>query len=229
MERHKDQRWGNWSIFQCLTVDASKNQPRPLKFTAAGPEVSFSGPSAAETLTDITINKGKTKYYISAKFGGTLTFFNSGVTKILPADEIKSGEITNANGIALLNALGIDNKTFCKIFNMYAKGKPGKFSPKQKMDGNENLQNLVSSGIASGYYYAQAGKGEDQFFKIDEKYNKKASTITTTPIVYYGGLDGKGKRVDVVFESDKYTFKVNIRNKQGGIYPSHIMCDYREK
>jgi hypothetical protein len=216
---------GNFTV----TVDASKNQPRPLKFTGAGPEVSFSGPSVAETLTDITVNKGGKKYYISAKFGGTLTFFNSGVAKVLPADEIKSGQITNANGKALLKTLGIDNKTFCEVFNAYAKGKPGKFTPKKISADIDKLQNLVSSGIGSGYYYAQAGKGADLFFKIDGKYNKKASAITTTPVVYYGGLDGKGKRIDVVFESDKYFFKVNIRNKQGGIYPTHIMCDYKAK
>ena len=225
MARELGLKKGNFTI----TVDASKNQPRPLKFTGSGPEVSFSGPTVAETLTDITVNKGGKKYYISAKFGGTLTFFNSGVTKVLPPDEIKSGEVKNANGKTLLKTLGIDNKTFCEVFNMYAKGKPGKFTPKKISPDIAKLQNLVSSGIGSGYYYAQAGKGADLFFKIDEKYNKKASTITSTPIVYYGGLDGKGKRIDIVFESDKYFFKVNIRNKQGGIYPTHIMCDYKAK
>lgn len=216
---------GNFTV----SLDGSANKPRPLAFTSKGPEVSFSGESVAETLTDITVNKEGTPYYISAKFGGTLTFFNSGVAKTLPADEIKKGEIKNPNGVALLKALGIDNKSFCAVFNYYAKGKPGKFTPNQISADIPKLQNLVSSGIGSGYYYAQAGKGEDQFFKIDDKYNKKASAITTTPQVYYGGIDGKGKRIDIVFESDKYVFKVNIRNKQGGIYPSHIMCDYKAK
>lgn len=216
---------GNFTI----SLDGSANKPRPLAFTSKGPEVSFSGESVADTLTDITINKDGKPYYISAKFGGTLTFFNSGVAKTLPADEIKKGEIKNPNGVALLKALGIDNKSFCAVFNYYAKGKPGKFTPKQISADIPKLQNLVSSGIGSGYYYAQAGKGEDQFFKIDDKYNKNASAITTTPQVYYGGIDGKGKRIDIVFESDKYIFKVNIRNKQGGIYPSHIMCDYKAK
>ena len=225
MARELGLKKGNFTV----KVDASKNQPRPLKFSAAGPEVSFSNDSSAATLTDITVIKGNKPYYISAKFGGTLTFFNSGITKVLSPDEIKSGEIKNANGKALLKTLGIDNKTFCEVFNAYAKGKPGKFTPKKISADIAKLQNLVSSGIGSGYYYAQAGKGADLFFKIDEKYNKKASTVTSTPTVYYGGIDGKGKRIDVVFESDKYFFKVNIRNKQGGIYPTHIMCDYKAK
>jgi hypothetical protein len=225
MARELGLKKGNFTI----SLDGSANKPRPLTFTASGPEVSFSGESVADTLTDITINKDGKPYYVSAKFGGTLTFFNSGIAKTLPADEIKKGEIKNPNGVALLKALGIDNKSFCAVFNYYAKGKPGQFIPRQVSADIAKLQNLVSSGIGSGYYYAQAGKGEDQFFKIDDKYKKKASTITTTPQVYYGGIDGKGKRIDVVFESDKYYFKVNIRNKQGGIYPTHIMCDYKAK
>jgi hypothetical protein len=216
---------GNFTV----SLDGSANMPRPLAFSSSGPTVSFSGESVAATLTDITIVKGTETYYISAKFGGTLTFFNSGVAKTLPANEIKSGQIKNPNGIALLKTLGIDNKSFCNVFNYYEKGKAGEFKPKQISADIAQLQNLVSSGIGSGYYYAQAGKGEDQFFKIDSKYNKKASTITSEPQVYYGGIDGKGKRVDVVFESDKYYFKVNIRNKQGGLYPTHIMCDYKAK
>ena len=216
---------GNFTV----RLDGSANKPRPLAFSSSGPTVSFSGKNVAETLTDITVIKEGQEYYISAKFGGTLTFFNSGVAKTLPADEIKKGEIKNANGIALLKTLGIDNKSFCAVFNYYEKGKAGKFIPKYPNADIAKLQNLVSSGIGSGYYYAQAGKGEDQFFKISDKYNKIASTITSEPQVYYGGIDGKGKRVDVVFESDKYYFKVNIRNKQGGLYPTHIMCDYKAK
>jgi hypothetical protein len=216
---------GNFTV----RVDGSANKPRPLAFSSSGPTVSFSGESVAETLTDITVIKEGKEYYISAKFGGTLTFFNSGVAKTLPADEIKKGEIKNANGIALLKTLGIDNKSFCAVFNYYEKGKAGEFKPKKISADIGKLQNLVSSGIGYGYYYASAGKGEDQFFKIDQKYNKKASTVTSEPVVYYGGIDGKGKRIDVVFESDKYYFKVNIRNKQGGLYPTHIMCDYKAK
>jgi hypothetical protein len=216
---------GNFTV----QVDGSKNQPRPIVFTGKGPEISFSGKTVAETLTDITVNKKGDPYYISAKFGGTLTFFNSGISKILPASEIKKGEIKNPDGISLLKTLGIDNKSFCAVFNYYEKGKAGQFTPKYPAANKEQLQNLVSSGIGSGYYYAQAGKGEDLFFKIDEKYNKKASTVTTLPKVYYGGIDGKGKRIDVAFESEKYQFKINIRNKQGGLYPTHIMCDYKAK
>lgn len=204
------------------------NQKRPLKITPQGPEITQPG-TVAETVADIIVYKGKEPYYLSLKFGGTLTFFNSGITKILPANEIQSGEIKNQSGKILLEALGIDNKTFCAVFNSYAKGKPGQYKIKQGKADIAKLQHLVSSGIGSGYYYVQGGKGTNLFFKVDEKYNKNASKITSEPKVYYGGIDGKGKRVDIVFESAKYVFKVNIRPKDRGVYPTHIMCDYKAK
>lgn len=205
------------------------NQKRPLVITPQGPEITQKS-TVAETVADIIIRKTNFEtYYLSLKFGGTLTFFNSGVTKILPESEIKSGEIKNTSGRILLDALGIDNKSFCAVFNYYAKGKPGQFIPKHKNADIPKLQHLVKSGIGEGYYYVQSGKGSDLFFKIDEKYNESASKITSQPKVYYGGVDGKGKRIDIVFESEKYIFKVNIRPKDRGVYPTHIMCDYKAK
>jgi len=210
--------------------EGEKNQSRPLKFDGGGPIIAFSAGSAAETLTDITITKGSTKYYLSAKFGNTLTFFNSGITKVLPADEIKSGEIKNQDGKALLATLGIDNKTFCKVFNDYPDADFSDLNgPTSKYDSSK-LKNLIKSGIGEGYYMVKAGgKGGYEFSKIDSKYANLASDVTGPVSVYYGGLGGNGKRIDIVVESALYKFKINIRNKQGGLYPSHIMCDYVKK
>jgi hypothetical protein len=215
---------GNFEVIP----EGAKNQSRPLGFKSGGPVVEFSQGSAAETLTDITIKKGDTKYYLSAKFGNTLTFFNSGVTKFLPANEIKAGKITNSDGIALLDTFGIDNETFCKVFNDYP---DANFSEQNGASTNYDIpkmKNLVKSGIGEGYYMVKAGGKSSQFEEIDSQYADTASDVSA-PIVYYGGIGGNGKRVDVTFESPTYKFKINIRNKQGGLYPSHIMCDYTKK
>ena len=45
-------------------------------------------------------------------------------------------------------------------------------------------------------------------------------------IAYYGGKTSAGKRVDIDIDTPNIMLKINIRNKQGGVYPSHIMCDY---
>jgi hypothetical protein len=215
---------GNFKVIP----EGAKNQSRPLGFKSGGPVVEFSQGSAAETLTDITIEKGDKKYYLSAKFGNTLTFFNSGVTKFLPASEIKAGKITNSDGIALLDTFGIDNETFCKVFNDYP---DANFSEQNGASTDYDLskmKNLVKSGIGEGYYMVKAGGKSSQFSNIDSEYTDTASDVSA-PIVYYGGIGGNGKRVDVTFESPTYKFKINIRNKQGGLYPSHIMCDYTKK
>jgi hypothetical protein len=207
-----------------------ENQKRPLKFSSSGPTIDFAGESVASTLTDITIVKDNKNYYISVKYGSTLTFFNSGVTKALPASEIKSGKITNPNGIALLETFGINNKLFCQVFNQYGDTEFSKFNknPASTKYDIDKIKNLIKSGIGDGYYMAHIKKSGAEFYKVDKNYSETASDVTS-PKVYYGGIDGSGKRVDITVESSLYSFKINIRNKQGGIYPSHIMCDYIKK
>ena len=215
---------GNFNVIP----EGAKNQSRPLGFKSGGPVVEFSQGSAAETLTDITIDKKGTKYYLSAKFGNTLTFFNSGITKILPASEIKAGKITNSDGVALLDTFGIDNETFCKVFNDYPDADFSKVNGASTKYSISKMKNLIKSGIGEGYYMVKAGGKSSQFEHIDSKYTDTASDISA-PVIYYGGIGGNGKRVDVTFESPTYKFKINIRNKQGGLYPTHIMCDYTKK
>ena len=73
------------------------------------------------------------------------------------------------------------------------------------------------------------GVGPIKIFKVDESYMKRASNINGSLVVHYGGMSGKGKRVDITCESSVYKFTINLRNKQSGKFPSHIMCDYKSK
>ena len=209
--------------------ESDKNQSRPLTFEGGNPVVKFSNTTAAATLTDITINKGSDTYYLSAKFGSTQTFFNAGLTTIFPAAEIKSGEVKNSNGRAILETLGIDNKIFCRVFNEYPNTDFSSLSgPTDKYDVSK-MSNLIKSGIGEGYYMVTAGNKGYGFYKIDSSYTDQASNITSGVNVYYGGIGGKGKRIDVTFESSLYKFKLNIREKLGKLYPTHLMCDYVKK
>lgn len=75
----------------------------------------------------------------------------------------------------------------------------------------------------------KGGKGKYSFFEVTDEFAKKAATPQGGITILYGGDTGKGKRIDLKFESEYYIFKLNIRNKQGKLYPSHIMCDYVRK
>ena len=66
-------------------------------------------------------------------------------------------------------------------------------------------------------------------FEMTEQLMKKSSKLTGQVMLHYGGQRGNGKRLDITCESSEYKFMFNLRNKQGGLYPSHIMCDYKKK
>ena len=84
------------------------------------------------------------------------------------------------------------------------------------------------SGIGSGYYMVKGSDtGAFDFFLIDDEYLKKAAKPTSGIFVEYGGAGGTAKRVNVKFTTGKYKITINIRNKQGGIAPTHIMADYK--
>ena len=69
--------------------------------------------------------------------------------------------------------------------------------------------------------------GKVYYWWVGESENKKFADVSSSKMIaYYGGKSGKGKRIDIEFSNRYYKFKVNIRNKQSGVYPSHIMLDY---
>ena len=213
-----------------IVEEGGKNQKRPLEFTADGPIIGHSGESVAATLTDLTIiAEGKT-YYVSLKYGSTLTFFNAGVAvSTFPASEIQEGRISNPSGVSILKMLGIDNEIFCRVFNEYGQTDFKQYHTSSSDYDQQKLFNLIHSGIGSGYWMLKGtGKGST-LYEITEEYAKKAATPIGGINIQYGGANGEGKRVDISFESSEYYFKLNIRNKQGGLYPSHIMCDYKKK
>ena len=119
----------------------------------------------------------------------------------------------NPNGKSLLETLGIDNKTFCEVFNEYPDGNFSSSNGATTRYDSSKIANLIKSGIGEGYYIVTAGRKGYEFYKIDSSYLNEASDITSGVEVYYGGLEGKGKRVDVIFESALYKFKINIRSK----------------
>ena len=177
-------------------------------------------------------------FYISVKYGKTLAFFNCGVqgkgskeaTAFFPHDKMQKGEIAPA-GKTLLDMFNIDEKPFIDIFKNYGKGgsglKPYKFDTTLSNSQKTALEKLIYTGVGHGYYMAHFISGRFEFYKVDENYCKQASTLSGDKVeLQYGGGDGKSKRINMIFSTNKYDFTFNIRNKQGAVYPSHTNGDY---
>ena len=213
----------------------AKNTPRPIMLSAGAPIISPAQPeNHGEKLSDIDIihDNGK-RSYLSLKFSSTLTFINSGVAaKYFPGNEIKTGTVKKPDGVAILKTLGIDNERFCKVFNNY--GKPKKAGdPSHKVDvsliiNKTGLKKLLQTAMGANYWMVHGMPGGKVYFwEMSTTLNNNASRISGPIMLYYGGMDGKGKRIDMTFSNSYFEFKLNIRNKQGGLYPSHLMLDYK--
>ena len=215
-----------------VTLEGGRNQPRPVKVQGSQPYIEPIKPGDhGKKVTDITMHMGNNKdAYLSLKSGDTLTFINSGVSKeYFPMEEMKKGMVKKKDGITLLNMWGINNAKFCQIFNQYGSG--------VKMDDHivdvtkdvdkSKLKKFMQTAIGSGYFMIHEDSGKIKYWYISDAMNKKYANIDScTFTAYYGGKSGKGKRIDIEFENRYYFFSMNIRNKQSGIYPSHIMLDY---
>lgn len=213
-----------------LFVDAegAENKPRPLMINGKSVLVSPGLVDIGATVTDITLRKGTTKLappglFLSLKFSGTVTFFNSGTKKYLTDAELQSGLIKNAGGIALMDMFGIDNAIFCSVFN--GTMKRGMSVDTTRKINRTSLENLIKSGIGYGFHMIHKKGSTIISKKIDVQYRDAASKVQSVK-VFYGGKTGTGARVDIEVRTPKYVLKFNFRNKQGGKYISHLMCDY---
>lgn len=211
-----------------VDAEGAENKPRPLMINGKNVLVSPGLVDIGATVTDITLRKGSSKtakagVFLSLKFSGTVTFFNAGTKKYLTDSELESGLIRNAGGLALLDMFGIDNAIFCSVFN--GKGRNFKSVVTTNKINRTALENLIKSGIGYGFHMVHKMGNKIVSKKVDKAYRDAASKVQTVT-VYYGGKTGTGARVDIEVKTPKYILKFNFRNKQGGKYISHLMCDY---
>jgi hypothetical protein len=207
------------------------NNKRPFTFTSGGviigSKIPISNNNLGPVVTDITLECGKKQVYLSLKTGGTVTFFNSGIKTVLSPAEIKTGKISNKDGLKILNMFNIHDALFCDIFN--GKLKQGYSEDVWKTmtsTQKSQLKNFLKSGIGHGYTIVHKLSSETKVYEIDEKYMEEAATPMSC-VVYYGGKGGAGKRIDMEIKTGHYTLKLNMRDTQGGDgYPTRMMCDY---
>jgi len=217
-------------------VDAvgGKNQPRPLTYSG-GLYVTAGGKKTKDigsTVTDITtVWGGKEDQYLSLKYGSTLTFINSGVGKVFTEKDYRNNfeGYTNPIGNAIFEMFAIDKEEYAAVFNEYGKGYKGKKVDVTRDADVKKIQDLLEYAIGYGYWMVHGTGSKVDCYEMDKAYMKKASKNSGKIMLHYGGSSGRGKRLDIHMESSVYKFMWNLRNKQGGKYPSHIMCDYKKK
>jgi hypothetical protein len=208
--------------------EGAANKKRPLMFS---PKILIDPKpdnDIGAIVTDITLLcNDKPIVYLSAKFSTTVTFFNVGIKKILSTEQIKSGKITDQNGLKLLNLFNINDAMFCDVFNGKLKtGYNEDVWATMDSTQKQNLKELLASGIGQGYHVIHKLPGKIKSTKIDKNYLNLASTPKSC-IVYYGGKGGTAKRIDMEITTGKYKLKLNMRDTQGSSgYPTRLMCDF---
>lgn len=204
------------------------NNKRPLN-TTGNIEIGQGFKDVGKTLSDITLTDGRNDIvHLSLKTGNTTTFFNVGVARILPRNELETGQITNQAGVKLLELFGLDNHRVCKIFNK-DQSVAGKEDSIQTVN-KQKLEHFIKSGIGYGYHMIHKKSSGIISKKIDKAYAEKASRVQSVEI-FYGGKGGSGTRIDIIVETPVYTFNFNIRDSSGNKngYPSHIFGEYKYK
>ena len=213
--------------------EGGKNKSRPIVMSGVYPIILPSQPEAhGEKLTDITLRHANNKpTYLSLKYGDTLTFINSGVAKEhFLENDMKTGKVSMKSGQQILKAFGVNNQKFCKVFNDYGDGKQvDPHEVKVKLD-KTTLKKLLETAIGANYWMVHLEKnGSMYFWQITKAKNNAYSNVDGNGTLFYGGKQGRGKRIDLEFSNQYFDFQMNIRNKQSGLYPSHIMLDYTSK
>ena len=240
---------GMQSIHSC----GSLNNRRPLMMTNDGQivvgdsDIASTGDKVADVKVDTVGRRGTIN--LSLKSGTTVSFCNAGVSKLFPASsfakylederngilEYHGGSANGMTGNDLLQFFGIDPIKFADVFVQYRNDKESKKSKSAKKDeedvtqliaSNPNFYKFVCSVI--GYDYILIHElGPDIHcydLKTQEDLDNFIGRLEYAKVLY--PINGEAKRIDIVVKYSNIIIKFNIRNKQSGIFPSHLMSDY---
>lgn len=214
------------------------NNRRPLTFTKDSitcGKIIGNNFNIGKTVSDVTLITDNKEYpiYLSLKSGSSVTFVNSGIKTLFTKEFFDGGEL-NGNGKLLLDMLSLDSNKFRNIFNSYNKDYSKNKSTKDtvnildKLKDNGVFKKFMRSVIGCGFIMVHQVKGDNVeyiSFLEEKNLNDFITDIKEAYILYPN--DGKAKRIDIVVKYSKIEFKINLRSKDGGIYPTHIMADYK--
>ena len=134
----------------------------------------------------------------------------------------------------MLDFFGLDHERFASIFANY--------SGKGKRNGAKDIVDVTDSAKTKqfmeflrtviGYNYVLVHKmdnGKIHYYNLmtPKDLDNFIGKIQSMEILY--PQNGDAKRVDIVLETTNLKIKFNIRSKDGGIEPTHLMSDYTIK
>ena len=214
-----------------------QNTPRPFEVDGKQPYVAPRKHQAhGAVMTDIDVfYKSKPTSHLSAKSGPSLTFINSGTKSLFSDKDIKEHNIQTNKGKALLEMCGLDEDAFCNTFNNFGKSHQTAKNIKNSGPKKVNkgiLEKFLKTAMGSDYWMIHSrDKGQDKinmYYMSPNMVESSFSRITSDVVVFYGGKQGNGKRIDVEFSNSNFSFKLNVRSKTGGqVFPTHIMLEYK--
>lgn len=225
----------NYDKLNDITLDGGLNQKRPLTFKnnsiTCGNINTF---NIGKTVTDLTLhvdNNPKNDIYLSLKSGKTVTFINAGISKLF-TKKFFDGEKLTGDAKTLLDMLCIDENKFRNVFLSYKdkhvqKARYDEINILDKIKNNKIFERFIKSVVGFGFILVHQIKGDNiEYFDFttEDKLNKFISNINDAFVQY--PQEGEAKRVNIVVKYDKIEFKLNIRSKNGGIYPTHLLADY---
>ena len=226
-----------YKTFISISQDGGLNTKRPLTFSDKAitcGHIENDNYNIGRAVTDVTIKTDEGEIYLSLKSGSSVTFVNAGVKKLFPDAFFKGEAELTDEGKKMLDMLCIDEDKFKGVFNNYVEKEGKKKAKKEIVDikdrlaKNDLFKKFMYSVMGYGYIMVHQIKGDDvEYINLltENDMKKYIKDINEAYIEY--PENGEAKRVDIVIKYDEIEFKINIRNKQGGVAPTHIMADYK--
>jgi hypothetical protein len=225
-----------------VTQKGGENNKRPLK--NVGGKLTIGDPSkVGETVCDVeVISTSKQTYNLSLKSGSSVSFCNIGIKEFFPdksfknlqagkTDKFETGSKNGVDGMDVLNMLGIDLDRFAQTFINYKNPIKRSKSLKDIVDVKDIIKkngfmDFLESIVGYGYILVHEIKNQVHMHKIMDANDMKKfiGTLQSADVLY--PTDGNAKRIDVLIHTSTLKLNVEIRNKQGGIYPDQILCKY---
>ena len=217
-----------------IHADGALNQKRPLNIS--GDSILLSpctkgNFNIGKTVTDVTLDTDKGPIYLSLKYGSSVTFCNAGIKTLFDKKFFEGG--TNKKAELFCDLFCLDQDRFREVFTNYT-GVEGKRTKSQKesvditkeLADNDKFMDFLKSVIGYGFILVHKNKGHVEYhdLRTEKDLDSYIGRIKKAEILY--PVDGKAKRIDIVVTIDKLEIKFNIRSKDGGLFPTHLMADY---